>query len=147
MSMQMERDHGFAVIELDEITQKASHAESLVELTASFHRELRQRLTSKSTQRAPGVILCGVSIILSEWGEINVIPSLLPSHKLWVEISPPKPICYSGALATSVRRLLKDGVSYKHVSELVESARRSVLRDLRDISPKHWAKTSEDWGG
>eukprot|EP01047_Picozoa_sp_COSAG01_P051086 COSAG01_NODE_5230_length_4396_cov_11.017575_4_plen_125_part_00 len=29
---------------------------------------------------------------------------------------------------------------------MVESARRAVLRDLRDTSPSHWQAVAEDWG-
>eukprot|EP01052_Picozoa_sp_SAG31_P042909 SAG31_NODE_6971_length_1831_cov_1.136836_1_plen_253_part_10 len=184
------------MIELDDITQIAAAADSKAELTAAFRADLTARLkeaaaaTANAGEQDGGegaLLLCGVSRIGSEWGEVSVVPPGLTtgdaecsadrgrdgnrgSHKLWLDIAPHPEPAYPEELAATVAELQReyiggnlDGsnscdVEHEHralpppqlvdLAELVESARRAVLRDLRD-TPDHaaWLAVAEEWAG
>ena len=153
MCSQLAESHGYSVIELDEITQRPGSRfgftcaiEGKEQLEAAFHRELAKLLAATQERGAQMVLLCGVSKIVSEWGEVSVLPSGLTTTKLWIDIAPPSELEFSGELQLSAERLSALGVPAHHIAEVVESARRSVLRDLRDTQPEAWAETAEDWG-
>ena len=151
---QLAKTHGYSVIELDEITQRPGEnfgfkqrIRSLDQLRRAFHREITARVAKTQRDADSPVLLSGVSRVLAEqWGELCIIPPELQTAKIWIDIAPPSGVSYTGKLLKSVMRLRKMGVADSHIAEVVESARRAVLRDLRDTAPTAWAATAEDWG-
>ena len=140
-----------AYIELDEITQRPgkhfgfSKIESREALERAFQQEINARLAVQRDLGATTVLLCGVSKVISEdYGEVTVVPNSLCAAKYWIDIAPQSPATeYPGELGESVARLEGMGVSALHISELVEGAQRSVLRDMK---PEDWAVTADEWG-
>eukprot|EP01046_Picozoa_sp_COSAG06_P060998 COSAG06_NODE_13202_length_1283_cov_1.259291_1_plen_257_part_01 len=134
-------------IDLHALVNCASRAD----LEAAFQKEIAVRLDAARELGASTVLLCGVSKVISEqFGEVSVVPGSLCTAKIWIDIAPVSAGgSYSypaGALADSAARLEAMGIPPAHVAEVVESAQRAVLRDLRDTEPSEWADVAEDWG-
>ena len=150
---QLAKARGYSVIELDEITQRSGKCfgfkqriRGVKALETAFHREITERVVEAQRAGATTVLLSGVSTVMSDWGEVSIMPPALRMSKIWIDIAPVSALDYPGELGHSVERLLQMGVSRAHVAEVAESARRAVLRDLRDTAPEEWAETAEDWG-